>query len=71
MGSIIIKWHLRLLWTCASYLISVNYVVMQFVVQGVGKLWHTQFEANLELHIVSKVATRKISLILNNFLNHI
>ncbi len=44
---------------------------MQFVVQGVGKLWHTQFEANLELHIVSKVATRKISLILNNFLNHI
>jgi len=38
---------------------------------GVGKLWCTQFEANLELHVISKVATRKISLTLNNFKNQL
>jgi hypothetical protein len=30
----------------------------------------TQFVTNLELHIVSKVPTHKISLTLNNFKNH-
>jgi hypothetical protein len=40
-------------------------------VLGVDKLWCTQLEANLESHIVSKVATCKISLPLNNFKNHI
>jgi hypothetical protein len=39
--------------------------------KGVGKLWSTQFEANLELHIVSKIATRKISFTLNYFKDHI
>jgi hypothetical protein len=38
---------------------------------GVGKLQCTQFEANLELHEISKVATHKISLTLNNFKDHI
>jgi len=41
------------------------------VALGVGKLWSTQFVANLELHIMSKVATHKISLTLNNFKDHI
>jgi hypothetical protein len=38
---------------------------------GVGKLRSTQFMANLELRIVSKVTTHKISLTLNNFKDHI
>jgi hypothetical protein len=38
---------------------------------GECTLWCTQFEGNLELHIVSKVATRKTSLILNYFKDHI
>jgi hypothetical protein len=38
---------------------------------GVGNLQCTQFELNLELHIVSKVTTCKISLTLNNFKDHI
>ncbi len=36
-------------------------------IEGVGKLRCTQFDTNLELHIISKVATRKISPTLNNF----
>jgi len=40
-------------------------------VLGVGKLQCTQFEANLELHIVLKAATCKISFTLNNFKDHI
>ncbi len=36
-------------------------------IEGVGKLRCTQFDTNLELHIISKVVTRKISLTLNNF----
>ncbi len=38
---------------------------------GVGKLRSTQFVTNLELCILSNVATRNISFTLNNFLNHI
>jgi hypothetical protein len=35
--------------------------------KGCWQLWSTQFEANVALHIILKVATRKISLTLNNF----
>jgi hypothetical protein len=38
-----------------------------FNLKRVGKLQSTQFEANLELHIVLKIATCKISITLNNF----
>lgn len=38
--------------------------------QDLGKLQSTQSMTKLEIHIVSKIATRKISLTLNNF-NHI
>jgi hypothetical protein len=40
-------------------------------VAGVGKLWSTQFVANLEIHIVSKVTICKISFTLNYFKDHI
>jgi hypothetical protein len=40
-------------------------------VANVGKIRFTQFVANLEIHIVSKVSICKISLTLNNFKGHI
>jgi hypothetical protein len=39
--------------------------------KGVSKLRSIQFVANLELYIVSKVATHKIHSLLNNFKDHI
>jgi hypothetical protein len=55
---------------------NVNFIILDIFVfgggtKGVGKLRSTQFVANLELHILSKVTTHKISPTLNNFKDHI
>jgi hypothetical protein len=45
--------------------------LLKFATKGECTLRCTQFEGNLELHIISKVVTHKTSLTLNYFIDHI